>query len=115
MSVSFTGSLTLYLWRSPRYSERAKRTTCPRCDQRGKANPRDSEILRIYHTLDGSWVLLVVLGQKCRSHHRWAVSVHFVSRSYLREKALVDGEVEVGHHDPLTMEFHINTVELNAA
>jgi len=36
MSVSFTGSLTLYLWRSPRYSERAKRTTCPRCDQRGK-------------------------------------------------------------------------------
>ena len=59
MSVSFTGSLTLYLWRSPRYSERAKRTTCPRCDQRGKANPRDSEILRIYHTLDGSWVLLV--------------------------------------------------------
>jgi len=38
------------------------------------------------------------------------------SRSYLREKALVDGEVEVIHHydvekDPVS--FHMNTVKLN--
>jgi hypothetical protein len=37
------------------------------------------------------------------------------SRSYLREKALVDGEVEVIHHcDTGNAEFHMNTVTLNA-
>jgi hypothetical protein len=37
------------------------------------------------------------------------------SRSYLREKALVDGEVEVIHHDPERADggFHMNTVKLN--
>jgi hypothetical protein len=39
------------------------------------------------------------------------------SRSYLREKALVDGEVEVIHHYDTEKErggFHMNTVKLNA-
>ena len=38
------------------------------------------------------------------------------SRSYLREKALVDGEVEVFHHEKegsATVGFHMNTVKLN--
>jgi hypothetical protein len=38
------------------------------------------------------------------------------SRSYLREKALVDGEVEVIHHCDTArerMDFHMNTVKLN--
>ena len=41
------------------------------------------------------------------------------SRSYLREKALVDGEVEVFHHcdaekeGGATVSFHMNTVKLN--
>ena len=34
------------------------------------------------------------------------------SKSYLRDKALVDCEVEVTHHDPVTKEFHMNTVKL---
>jgi hypothetical protein len=37
------------------------------------------------------------------------------SRSYLRERALVDGELEVMHYDAERADsgFHINTVKLN--
>jgi len=40
------------------------------------------------------------------------------SRSYLREKALVDGEVEVIHpneQDKATVDMHMNTVKLDTA
>ena len=49
-----------------------------------------------------------------------SVGVHCdYSRSYLREKALIDGEVEVIHHcdaereHTATVNFHMNTVQLN--
>jgi hypothetical protein len=45
---------------------------------------------------------------------RWSSTACY-SKSYLREKALVDGEVEVIHHDADRADagFHLNTVKLN--